>query len=132
MLCLHPEYSRVLHRLITIPFLFSAEKSRGRQLREDAGLGAGALAAHRLHCAQHGAASAVLQRAQPGLQQQGHQPLRRTLREPHPLFQHLPYQGHETGKQQAIFQQSQAKNRRDGRKRFSGRSDKNLSIQDPN
>lgn len=53
--------------------------------------------------------------------------MRRTLREPRPLLKHLPEQGHEAGKPQTIFQQSQAKNRRDGRKRFSGRGDKNLS-----
>lgn len=92
--------------MLTAASLFSAEKSGGGQLRESAGLGAGALAAHRLHRAQPGAAPAVLQRAQPSLQQQSHQPVRRTLREPRPLLHRLPQQGHEAGKPQTIFQQS--------------------------
>lgn len=92
--------------MVTAASLSSAEKPGGGQLRESTGLGAGALAAHRLHCAQPRAAAAVLQRAQPGLQQQSHQPMRGTLREPRPLLHHLPQQGHEAGKPQTIFQQS--------------------------
>lgn len=78
------------HLSAIIAFLFFAEKPRGRQLRENVGLGAGALAAQHLHRAQHGAAPAVLQCPQPGLQQQSHKPTRRTLREPCPLLKHLP------------------------------------------
>lgn len=92
------------------PPLCFAEESGGGRLGEDTGLGTRALAAHPLHHAQHGAASAFLQRPQPSLQQQSHEPLWRTVREPHPLLKLLPKQGHETGESQSIFQQSQAKN----------------------
>lgn len=123
------KFSHVLQRLfLTVPFLFPAEKSRGGHVWASTGLGAGAPAALRGHSAQPRTAPALLQCAQPSLQQQGHQPLCRTLREPRPLLKHLPWQGHKAGKPQTVFQQSQAKNRRDGRKRFSGRGDKNLST----
>lgn len=106
----------------------SAEESRGRQFREDHGLGAGALVTHPLHNAQHGATAALLQCPQPSLQQQSHKPVRRTLREPCSLLKLLPKQGHEAREQQSILQQSQAKNWRDDREGFSGRSHKNLTT----
>lgn len=116
-----------LHLLMTTLFV-STEESRGGQLREDTGLGTGALVTHPLHHAQHGAASALLQHPQPSFQQQSHKPVRRTLREPCPLLKLLPQKGHETGEPQSIFQQSQAKNWRDDRKGFSGRSHKILTT----
>lgn len=53
--------------------------------------------------------------------------MRWTLREPCPLPQLLPEQGHKDGEPQAILQQSEAEDRRNGGEGFSGRGHENMN-----
>lgn len=96
------------------------EKPRGGLLHPNPVLGARSPDADPLRDPQHGAAATLLQPAQPGVQQQGQQPLRSCLH-PQPRRRLLPQPqgGPQTGEPESLLESSSTEHRGDGGKRLS-------------
>lgn len=90
--------------------LLLIEKPRRGLLHPNPVLGARSPNADPLRDPQYGAAAALLQLAQPGVQQQGQQPLRPRLRsQPHRCLFPQPQGGPQTGEPESVLESSSTK-----------------------
>lgn len=106
--------------LICYPFPPPTEKSRGGLLHPNPLMGARSPDVDPLCDPQHGAAVTLLQPAQPGVQQQGQQPLRSRLHT-QPCRRILPrsQRGPQAGEPESVLESSSTEHRGDGGKRLS-------------
>ncbi len=118
---LHCPSCRMVHEFLSnFHFPPPIEKPRGGLLYSNPVLGARSPDADPLRDPQHGAAAAFLQPAQPGVQQQGQQPLGSRLH-PQPRSHLLPRPqgGPQTGEPESLLESSSTEHRGDGGKRLS-------------
>lgn len=118
---------RRIHFSNTFPL--PVEKPRGGLLHPHAVLGAGPPDADPLRHPQHGAASALLQPAQPGVHQQGQLPHGPRLR-PQPRRRLLPRPqgGPQTGEPESLLESSSTEHRGNGGKGLSRRTHQDVKT----
>lgn len=124
-------YFTTLSSIVTCYVLpLPLEKPRGGLLHQNPVLGARPPDADPVCDPQHGAAVALLQPAQSGVQQQGRQPLRSFLHpQPHKLLLPQPQGGPQTGEPESLLESSSTEHRGDGGKRLSGGTYKDVRTQ---